>query len=65
MREEHHVELVGECGSGKSQLCMQVNLTCLLWQGLITRSCPVRHLPVDTVPIASYVQLTRGHLCGA
>ena len=24
MREEHHVELTGECGSGKTQLCMQV-----------------------------------------
>ncbi len=24
VREEHHVEITGECGSGKTQLCMQV-----------------------------------------
>lgn len=25
VREEHHVEITGECGSGKTQLCMQVS----------------------------------------
>ena len=25
VREEHHMEITGECGSGKTQLCMQVS----------------------------------------
>ena len=28
------MELVGECGSGKTQLCMQVNFTFPLWQSI-------------------------------
>lgn len=38
MREQHHMEIAGECGSGKTQLCMQVSLTSTRKQHpLITR----------------------------
>ena len=45
VREEHHVELTGECGSGKTQLCMQVSP-----YGVLTASCRITEACVE-IPV--------------
>ena len=60
------MELVGECGSGKTQLCMQVSFTLSspLWQNITPMMLSQRPSRACT-PHCNHAHRTRQHLCGA